>query len=97
MKYLVELADEVRSFIEKLDHSVVIPLAKKLKELEIRPSTIGKSIGRNYRELKISKFRVYYRVTMGEIVVDKITFCGHVLVPKAGDKKTQKNDIGSLP
>jgi len=37
MKYLVELADEVRKFIEKLDKSIVIPLAKKLKELEIRP------------------------------------------------------------
>lgn len=96
MKYLVELSDEVNKFIAKLDTSVVILLARKLKELEIRPLYIGKPIGRNYRELKILKFRVYYRVTTGEIVVEKITYLGRVIVPKAGNKKTQKDDIGSL-
>jgi len=97
MRYLVELSDEVKRFIAKLDSSIVIRLAKKLKELEKRPSSIGKPIGRNYRELKILKFRIYYRVTMGEIVVDKILYDGRILVPKAGDKKTQKKDINSLP
>ncbi|MFH1637317.1 MAG: hypothetical protein ABIB71_02730 [Candidatus Woesearchaeota archaeon] len=47
MRYLVELSDEVKKFISKLDASVSIPLAKKLKLLEIKPLEMGKPVGRN--------------------------------------------------
>ena len=96
MAYYIALSDEATHFLEKLDNSVAMPIAKKIRRLENSPDSQGKPLGGGFFELKHLKFRIYYTIIAGEVLIEKIMYEGKVFVPKIGDKHSQRKDINSL-
>jgi mRNA-degrading endonuclease RelE of RelBE toxin-antitoxin system len=96
MTFFIEVKEEVWDFLDKLDASVSLLIVKKIKRLKENPGLQGKRISPLYRELKHSKFRVYFRVEDNKITIEEVVYDGKVFVEKVGDKKSQKQDIISL-
>ncbi len=96
MTFYVELSPVAQKFLDKLDNSIRIPLAKRIKDLEDDPFQKGKTIGDGYRELRYEKFRVYFDVMHNVILIEKIEYEGKVNVLKIGDKNSQDKDIKQI-
>jgi mRNA-degrading endonuclease RelE of RelBE toxin-antitoxin system len=103
MAYIVELTEDARKTLDKLDNSQKVRIVKKLKELEINPE-LGKPIGKSETlnaiiwELRMfsPNLRIYYIIKRGTIVVEEIEYEGSVNVYKIGDKGSQRRDIDGI-
>ena len=96
MAYYIALSDDASRFLEKLDKSVAVPIANKIKRLEANPDKQGKPLGDGFFELKHLKFRIYYTVIAGEVLIERILYEGKVFIPTIGNKHSQHNDIKTL-
>lgn len=96
MAFFIALSDDASKFLEKLDKSLAMPIAKKIRRLENSPGQQGKPLGDGFFELKHLKFRIYYTVIAGEVLIERILYEGKVFVPRIGDKHSQHSDIKSL-
>ena len=96
MNYYVEVPNEVKDDINSLRDKVLIKdIWKKITALGSYP-TKGKHLFKNFYELKSRKYRVYYSVHHGTVIIEKIEYPGRVHVNGIGDKDSQKKDIGLL-
>lgn len=92
MRYYVEVTDNAKKEIRKLDRSVQVNIKNKINELQNNPFK-GKHILGNFYELKAKNFRVYYEVFRGIIVVEKVEYEGKVKLHGVGTKDCQRRDI----
>ena len=103
MPYSVEVSEEAKEQIDKLDKSTGDRIYRKIGALGNNPH-IGKPLVRSSKlgamlwELRLfsPNVRVYYTIHKREVIIEEIVYEGRVRVHKIGDKRSQRRDISGL-
>jgi len=103
MPYSVEVSEEAKAQIDKLDKSTGDRIYKKIRALGENPE-MGKPLVRSAKlgamlwELRLfsPNIRIYYTIQKCEVVIEEVVYEGTVRVHKIGDKGSQRRDIGGL-
>jgi len=76
MIYNLDVRPNAKKDLEKLDRTIQYQILKKLNELKLNPD-IGKSLSinfKNYKKIRISKYRILYFVKKSHIVIVRIGY-----------------------
>lgn len=103
MPYCVEISEEAKQQLDKLDKSIGDRIYRKINVLSENPK-MGKPLVRSSRlktmiwELRMfsPNIRIYYTIHEGVVIIEKISYEGNVRVHRIGDKRSQRRDIDDL-
>jgi mRNA-degrading endonuclease RelE of RelBE toxin-antitoxin system len=103
MPYFIEVSEEAKEQIDKLDKSIGDRIYRKISALGQNPQ-MGKPLVRSQKlgamlwELRLfsPNVRIYYTIHKCEIIIEEVIYEGKVRVHRIGDKRSQRKDIDGL-